>query len=75
MGGDLGPRATVRGAASAALQDPRLELRLFGPRRQYAADDGPAKSAAEADSSDETRCRFTEKGQASPASFFDSLQG
>lgn len=34
MGGDLGPRATVRGAASAALQDPRLELRLFGPRRQ-----------------------------------------
>ncbi len=34
MGGDLGPRATVRGAASAALQDPQLELRLFGPRQQ-----------------------------------------
>ncbi|WP_300274261.1 phosphate acyltransferase PlsX [Halomonas sp.] len=32
MGGDLGPRATVRGAAGAALQDPRLALRLFGPR-------------------------------------------
>ncbi|WP_445003187.1 phosphate acyltransferase PlsX [Halomonas mongoliensis] len=34
MGGDLGPRATVRGAASAALQDSRLALRLYGPRRQ-----------------------------------------
>ncbi|WP_416140310.1 phosphate acyltransferase PlsX [Halomonas sp. HK25] len=34
MGGDLGPRATVRGAASAALHDPHLEIRLFGPRRQ-----------------------------------------
>ncbi|PXX99508.1 phosphate acyltransferase PlsX [Halomonas sp. LBP4] len=34
MGGDLGPRATVQGAASAAIQDPRLEIRLFGPRRQ-----------------------------------------
>ena len=32
MGGDLGPRATVRGAAGAALQDTRLALRLFGPR-------------------------------------------
>jgi len=32
MGGDLGPRATVRGAAGAALQDTRLTLRLFGPR-------------------------------------------
>jgi phosphate acyltransferase len=34
MGGDLGPRATVGGAASAALQDPRLELQLYGPRCQ-----------------------------------------
>ena len=34
MGGDLGPRATVRGAASAVLHDPRLEIRLFGPRRE-----------------------------------------
>lgn len=32
MGGDLGPRATVHGAAGAALQDTRLALRLFGPR-------------------------------------------
>ncbi|WP_299236299.1 phosphate acyltransferase PlsX [uncultured Halomonas sp.] len=32
MGGDLGPRATVRGAAGAALQDSRLTLQLFGPR-------------------------------------------
>ncbi|MFC2990657.1 MULTISPECIES: phosphate acyltransferase PlsX [Halomonas] len=34
MGGDLGPRATVRGAASAVLHDPHLEICLFGPRRQ-----------------------------------------
>jgi glycerol-3-phosphate acyltransferase PlsX len=34
MGGDLGPRATVQGAASAASSDPDLEIRLFGPRRQ-----------------------------------------
>ncbi len=34
MGGDLGPCATVRGAAGAALQDPRLELRLYGPQAQ-----------------------------------------
>lgn len=33
MGGDLGPHATVQGAASAILQDPRLELSLFGPRQ------------------------------------------
>ena len=32
MGGDLGPRATVRGAAEALLLHPELELRLFGPR-------------------------------------------
>ncbi|MFO7648929.1 phosphate acyltransferase PlsX [Halomonas campaniensis] len=33
MGGDLGPRATVQGAASAVIQDSRLEIRLFGVRR------------------------------------------
>ncbi|NWN81437.1 MAG: phosphate acyltransferase PlsX [Halomonas sp.] len=32
MGGDLGPRAAVRGAAGAALQESRLALSLFGPR-------------------------------------------
>lgn len=32
MGGDLGPRATVRGAAEALLLHPELEIRLFGPR-------------------------------------------
>lgn len=31
MGGDLGPRATVAGAASAAVADPHLELWLYGP--------------------------------------------
>ncbi|ATJ82233.1 phosphate acyltransferase PlsX [Halomonas beimenensis] len=31
MGGDLGPRATVAGAASAVMADPDLEIRLFGP--------------------------------------------
>ncbi|MCK2182670.1 phosphate acyltransferase PlsX [Halomonas getboli] len=31
MGGDLGPRATVAGAASAVMADPGLEIRLFGP--------------------------------------------
>ncbi|MDN3555669.1 phosphate acyltransferase PlsX [Halomonas maura] len=34
MGGDLGPRATVVGAASAVMADPDLEIRLFGPARQ-----------------------------------------
>lgn len=33
MGGDLGPRATVEGAASAVLQDSRLRVTLFGERR------------------------------------------
>lgn len=31
MGGDLGPLATVAGAASAVVADPHLELRLYGP--------------------------------------------
>ncbi|MDR5868254.1 phosphate acyltransferase PlsX [Halomonas koreensis] len=31
MGGDLGPRASVSGAASAVMADPGLEIRLFGP--------------------------------------------
>ncbi|WP_208324601.1 phosphate acyltransferase PlsX [Modicisalibacter xianhensis] len=31
MGGDLGPRATVRGAAEALQLHPELTLRLFGP--------------------------------------------
>ncbi|MGM0693184.1 MAG: phosphate acyltransferase PlsX [Pseudomonadota bacterium] len=31
MGGDLGPRPAVMGAASAAMADPELELWLFGP--------------------------------------------
>ncbi|MEC9481952.1 MAG: phosphate acyltransferase PlsX [Halomonas sp.] len=31
MGGDLGPRATVRGSAEALRLHPELELRLFGP--------------------------------------------
>ncbi|QFT85620.1 Phosphate acyltransferase [Halomonas sp. THAF12] len=31
MGGDLGPRATVAGAASAVMADPELDIRLFGP--------------------------------------------
>ena len=30
MGGDLGPRATVRGAARAVSADPRLDVVLFG---------------------------------------------
>ncbi|HSH49685.1 MAG TPA: phosphate acyltransferase, partial [Halomonas sp.] len=30
MGGDLGPRATVRGAASAVSGDDRLDVVLFG---------------------------------------------
>ncbi|MFG6178217.1 phosphate acyltransferase PlsX [Halomonas sp. THAF12] len=34
MGGDLGPRATVVGAASAVMADPGLEIRLFGPAAQ-----------------------------------------
>lgn len=33
MGGDLGPRAAVQGAASAATADPTLEILLFGRRR------------------------------------------
>ncbi|HSH49983.1 MAG TPA: phosphate acyltransferase PlsX [Halomonas sp.] len=32
MGGDLGPRATVRGAASAVSGDDRLDVVLFGQR-------------------------------------------
>mgnify|MGYP003868135313 CR=1 FL=1 len=31
MGGDLGPRPVVMGAAAAAIADPDLKLRLFGP--------------------------------------------
>jgi len=31
MGGDKGPTATVVGAASALIEDPSLEIRLFGP--------------------------------------------
>ncbi|WP_442489677.1 phosphate acyltransferase PlsX [Halomonas litopenaei] len=31
MGGDKGPRATVAGAARAVIEDPQLEIQLFGP--------------------------------------------
>lgn len=34
MGGDKGPRATVAGAASAVIEDPNLEIQLFGPLKQ-----------------------------------------
>ncbi|MDL4863105.1 phosphate acyltransferase PlsX [Halomonas elongata] len=33
MGGDLGPRAAVAGAASAVMADPGLDIQLFGPAR------------------------------------------
>ncbi|MBY5925567.1 MULTISPECIES: phosphate acyltransferase PlsX [Halomonas] len=32
MGGDKGPRATVAGAASAVIEDPQIDIQLFGPR-------------------------------------------
>ncbi len=38
MGGDLGPRATVVGAARAVIADPGLEIRLFGPAAQLEAE-------------------------------------
>lgn len=38
MGGDLGPRATVQGAASAMIEDQHLEILLFGDRRQLDAE-------------------------------------
>ncbi|GED22224.1 phosphate acyltransferase PlsX [Halomonas halmophila] len=34
MGGDLGPRAAVAGAASAVMADPDLDILLFGPAGQ-----------------------------------------
>lgn len=34
MGGDKGPHATVVGAASAVIEDPNLEIQLFGPLQQ-----------------------------------------
>nr|WP_083700754.1 phosphate acyltransferase PlsX [Halomonas sp. 1513] len=38
MGGDLGPRATVQGAARALLSQSRLSASLFGPRALLAAE-------------------------------------
>ncbi|MBE0399209.1 phosphate acyltransferase PlsX [Halomonas sp. FME1] len=38
MGGDQGPRAIVAGSARAVVENPGLELILFGPRQQILAE-------------------------------------